>query len=379
MNRPRGDRPRGAVREGLIRRRQRLAAGAAQARRSMGPALQTAAAAAIAWTVAHYGLGHRQPFFAPVAAVIAMGTSRGQRGRRAVEVVLGVTLGIAVADLLLLAVGATPLRIALGALLAMSVAILLGGGSTLVSQAAVWSILVATIPPPAGTLVPERFFDALVGGGTALVFSQLLFPLHPLVEVTRAARPVIAGLAGALDELAEAVAARDLDRARDALELARALDGPIDELDEMVDSARDAARLAPPRRRVRRQLDPYVTMATRLEYATRNTRVLARAILRLLREGGPDDATAAALTAAIRDLGESVRAIGRRLDAPAHTPSEVARDAAVRAVLTAEATVADRGQLALSLVVGQIHSTASDLLQASGLDLVRALQALDDD
>jgi hypothetical protein len=179
--------------------------------------------------------------------------------------------------------------------------------------------------------------------------------------------------------VAEAVAAGDLDRARRALNLARALDEPIEELHEMVESGREAARMAPPRRRIRRQLDPYVTMATRLEYATRNTRVLARAVLRLLREGGPDPAAAPALAAAVRDLAEAVRSIGRQLEAPVQAPNELARRAAVRAVRTAEGTVADRGQLAVSLVVGQVHSTASDLLLAAGLDLAGALQALEGD
>jgi uncharacterized membrane protein YgaE (UPF0421/DUF939 family) len=356
----------------------RVRAGVAQVRLSLWPAVQTAAAAAIAWSIAHYLLGHEQPFFAAVAAVIAMGSSRGQRGRRALEMVAGVTLGVAVADLLLLAIDPVPLRIALGALVAMSVAILIGGGGTLVNQAAVWSILVATVPLPPGALVPERFFDALVGGATALLFSQLLFPLHPLVELTRAARPVVEGLAEAVDELAAAVAARDQDAALDALNQARALDAPIGTLNEMVDAARAAARMAPPRRGYLRQLDPYTTMATRLEYATRNVRVLGRGVRRLLRQGEIEPATASALAAAMRDLAEAVRAIGRQLDAPGRVGSGPARAAAVRAVRTAEGTVAERGQLALSLVVGQVHSTASDLLQASGMDMVDALQALEE-
>ena len=360
------------------RRLAGLGTGAAQVRASLWPSLQTAAAAALAWSAAHYLLGHAQPFFAPVAAVIAMGTSRGQRGRRALEMVVGVTVGVAVADLLLLAVHPVPLRIALAALVAMSVATLIGGGGMLVSQAAVWSIVVAILPPPPGAVVPERFFDALVGGGTALLFSQLLFPLHPLVEVTRAARPLVAGLAAALDALAAAVQARDLAAALAALNQARALDAPIGALNEMADAAMDAARMAPPRRGYLRRLDPYRTMATRLEYATRNVRVLGRAVLRLLREGAIDQATASVLAAAMRDLAEAVRAIGRQLDAPGRIGSGPARQAAVSAVRTAETTVAERGQLALSLVVGQVHSTASDLLQAAGMDLLEALQALEE-
>ena len=37
--------------------------------------------------------------------MITLGLTQGQRGRRAVEVVLGVTLGIAIADLLVILLG----------------------------------------------------------------------------------------------------------------------------------------------------------------------------------------------------------------------------------------------------------------------------------
>jgi hypothetical protein len=42
-------------------------------------------AATIAWVIAKYGLGHEQPFFAPVAAVIALNTTVGERGLNAVR------------------------------------------------------------------------------------------------------------------------------------------------------------------------------------------------------------------------------------------------------------------------------------------------------
>ena len=47
----------------------------------------------------------RAPFFAPIAAVISLSLTLGQRGRRAPEVVFGVAVGLIVADLLVLAIG----------------------------------------------------------------------------------------------------------------------------------------------------------------------------------------------------------------------------------------------------------------------------------
>jgi hypothetical protein len=47
--------------------------------------LQTAAAAGIAYFLASTVLGNEQPFFAPVAAVVTLGLSFGERGRRALQ------------------------------------------------------------------------------------------------------------------------------------------------------------------------------------------------------------------------------------------------------------------------------------------------------
>ena len=49
--------------------------------------------------------GHQTPFFAPIAAVVSLGTSYGQRLRRVAEVTVGVAVGVFVGDLHGAAVG----------------------------------------------------------------------------------------------------------------------------------------------------------------------------------------------------------------------------------------------------------------------------------
>jgi uncharacterized membrane protein YgaE (UPF0421/DUF939 family) len=66
---------------------------------------QTAAAASAAYFLAYYLLGHERPFFAPIAAVITLGVTLGQRGRRTVELVVGVAIGLMVADALVFLIG----------------------------------------------------------------------------------------------------------------------------------------------------------------------------------------------------------------------------------------------------------------------------------
>ena len=107
--------------------------------------VQVTLAATVAWLIATEVLGHPRPFFAPVSAMITLGITLGERPRRAVELTLGVALGIAVADLLVLALGTGTLQLALVVLLAMSAALLLGSGQLFATQAAVSAALVATL------------------------------------------------------------------------------------------------------------------------------------------------------------------------------------------------------------------------------------------
>ena len=60
---------------------------------------QCAVAAGIAWLLAADLLGHQTPFFAPIAAVVSLGTSYGQRLRKVAEVAVGVAVGVLVGDL----------------------------------------------------------------------------------------------------------------------------------------------------------------------------------------------------------------------------------------------------------------------------------------
>jgi uncharacterized membrane protein YgaE (UPF0421/DUF939 family) len=108
--------------------------------------VQTAAAAAIAWLLAAAVLHHQQAGFAPIGAVIAVEVTRGQQVRHAIELVLGVTLGIGVAVLLGSVIGNPPLRIAVVVGVAMTLALLISGSLVLVVQASLAAIFWPQLP-----------------------------------------------------------------------------------------------------------------------------------------------------------------------------------------------------------------------------------------
>src|SRR5580693_1939807 len=58
--------------------------------------VQTPVAAGLAWYIAHTLLGHHQPFFAPTAAAVSLSKDRALRGQHALQLMVGVVLGISV-------------------------------------------------------------------------------------------------------------------------------------------------------------------------------------------------------------------------------------------------------------------------------------------
>ena len=333
------------------------------------PILQTAVAASVAWYLATVLLGHESPFFASIAAVISLGVAVGQEGRRAAELVFGVACGLTVADLLVLAIGTGPVQIGVVVALAMAAAMLLGGGTLLVTEAAVSGLLVVTLDPTTQGLSPDRFLDALVGSGVALSVSAL-FPNDPRRMVERATQPIFDELIVMLGEITAALHTDDLEMAEHALGKARGIDSRMNRLKEALAAGYGTARLSPPRRRDFGYLAHYAAAADQLDLAVRNTRVLARAAVNMLQDGkhAPEQ-----LSEALLDLARAVETLGAYLERFDHLDT---RHFALQAAESATAVLKERNDLETSMLVGQIQSTAVDLLRASGMDYTESRQAL---
>ena len=336
------------------------------------PIAQTAVAAGVAWYLARLIVGQPLPFFAPAAAVISLGVARGQPRRRAIELVLGVAIGIASADLLggLIGKGAVQIGVVVG--LTMVAALLVGAGTILVNQATITAVLVMTLPTAGQGAAPDRFFDALIGGGVALLLSQVLFRRDPVATVARAGRPVLDELTTALRETADALAKHDLDEAERALLRARSLDDEITQFYDALAVARESAWLSTARHRVRGRLALYADAARQLDYAVRNTRLLARSVAAAIRQGVTIDP---GLVEAVSMLAAAVAEFAEQLPNPEHTDN--ARRLAVRAADHATAVLERRHDLYTSMIVGQVRATAIDLLRGSGFDAETARSALE--
>jgi uncharacterized membrane protein YgaE (UPF0421/DUF939 family) len=349
---------------GALRRRVRRVQG------DLWGILQTTVAAGAAWGLA--SLLHPHPYFAPAAAVISLGVSRGGRTVRAVELTVGVAVGIAVADIIVRALGANTLVLMLVVGLSMAAALLVGVGALLVNQAAISGILVVATLQPGASPSPSRFLDALIGGAVALLVGLVLFPRDPVRAMARAAAPVVSDLAVALRMTAEALREGDQDRARRALEMARGTDDELSAFFDAVALARETFTLRSPRRRTRERVPLYAEAAQQMDYAVRNTRVLARRALSAIRRHGPAPAPVAD---ALGLLAEAVLELGQQLEHPESDTG--ARRHALEAAVKATRVMQDDPGLSISVIIGQVRSTAIDLLRGSGMTGDEARAALD--
>lgn len=329
-------------------------------RANVGWTAQSALATAAAWVLAQQLFGHERPIFAPVAALIAVSATMGQRRRSAVEMVIGIALGIGIADSLVVLVGDGPLQIAAVVAGAMVVAVALGGGTVLVSEAAASALLVVTIQPPGSGLSGVRFLDSLLGGVVALAVTSLL-PRNPVVAVRRAAAPLLSEIAATLEDVARALERRDLELAERALVHARTLEP--DELEDAVAAGHEILRLAAFRNGTRAHFGRYAVAAGQIHTALTSVEALSRAGVRALSVG---DNVPAPVPDALRRLAETVRTLDEYLDDPAGKP--VVREPAVLAAAQATLVLEQTSNLSVSAIVVQVRSTAVDLIRGWGVE-----------
>jgi uncharacterized membrane protein YgaE (UPF0421/DUF939 family) len=319
-------------------------------------------AASLAWLLATEVVGHEQPFFAPISAVITLGLTVGQRRRRAIELAIGVAVGIAIADGLVAAIGTGTWQIGIVVALAMAAATLVGGSALLASQAGASAVLVATLQPPEGGFDFDRAIDALIGAGTALLVSSLLLPVHPLRLVRESTEPVLTRLVAALGQIATALTTRNPETADAALLAVARADGAHESLLETLEAAGEAARLSPQRRGSLEGIDRFAVAAGELGRAIENVRALARGSVRA---AGLHDTIPNEAVEAVQELARAAESLMGYLDGGEPEP---VREAAVRAAALANAVLEATGNLSAVHIVGQIRLVAVDLLRATGLE-----------
>jgi hypothetical protein len=340
---------------------RRLAAGA-------WPLLQGTAAATVAWVIARYVFDHHEPFFAPVAAVIALNASLGERGLNAVRLLVGVFVGIIVGEVTLAALGVGTGSLALATFVAMAIALALGGARIVVAQAAVGAILTVAIgEADAGV---QRLADALIGAGVALVFSQVLFSPEPVALVRRAEAAALGDLAEGLERTAEALERDDEELAERAMSGMREV---RDRLAELARTRRAGTRAARRSAVWRSQVAPAVREsenAGHLDVLGVSCMVLMRVAIA---SGAPGRQV---LAPSMRELSGALAQLAEAPGDRATRQSAADRALAVARRFTDGDAEADAPLAAAGLAVRMV---ASDLMTFAGVEPRRAVEAVNED
>jgi uncharacterized membrane protein YgaE (UPF0421/DUF939 family) len=325
--------------------------------------LQIVVAATGAYAFAAYVLGHSAPLLAATVCVSSLGLVRDARPRRVLETVLGMLVGILVAELLLLTAGSGWWQLALALGLTLIVARFLSTQASFAIAAAIQALIVMVIPAASPFL---RLVDGVVGGIAALLVTALI-PRTLQRDEARSGVAVYRAFDSAIATLAQALRRGDRLRAERGLEKARALQPLVDAWATTLDSGIAIARISPFLWRQRSELQRHERIRQSTDLATRNVRVIARRVVYLCDDG-------LARPVAADTLGELARAaqlVSQSLTDISLEP--VAREA-VRAVagrldpamLQPDASLGDQN------LIAALRPLAVDLLTATGMSSAEA-------
>jgi uncharacterized membrane protein YgaE (UPF0421/DUF939 family) len=179
-----------------------------------------------------------------------------------------------VADLLVQWIGTGAWQLTLIVVLSMSAALLLDAGILFVTQAAVQSIVVATLLPDPGAAL-TRWTDALIGAAVALVAATVV-PGAPLRRPREQAAAVARKTAELLRAASHVMVDGDSEPALELLADARGTDRMIRELQAAAEEGVSVVASSPFRVRHRPGIRRMVELVDPLDRALRSTRVLVR-------------------------------------------------------------------------------------------------------
>ncbi len=360
------------ARRAVVFARARLRQGTRRARIAFVPILQASVGAALAWAIAHHGLGQPAPLFAPIATWVCLGFTKNRVPRNVAELGLGATIGVVVGELVALAFGAGWWQIGLVGLVGALIGRLLDHGDLFTMQCATNGLVVVGMDAfglPGG--IGARWIDALIGAVVAFVIAVLV-PWTAEERPRRFARAALEEIAQTQDMLARALRARDVEELLDVSGQLRALREVVDDFEAVLKTAADIVNLNPVLRGERPQIEELQRMLALIRRAENTLVMLVRQSIGFTEQLGHLPGTVPLLeksAAATNSLAAAVGGWNRPVRAR-EVLTEVAAHSSPREVESADWRPAALRSLVRALVV--------DLLQLTGLSRADATARLND-
>lgn len=320
--------------------------------------VQCAVTAGLAWTVAAHLLKHPMPVFAPVAAIVSLGFSFGQRLSRAIEIGIGVAVGVFVGDLFVALFGTGAWQVVVVVAISMALATLVGARNLMITQAGVQSSIVVTLlPDPSQGL--SRWTDALIGCALALIVTTIA-PSSPLRRPRLLAAEALNEIASTLEACRDALESGDHEAAEQVLTRARNSEKRLSELDEANSEGMAVVRYSPFVHRHKEMMQSIAALYDPLDRLTRNLRVLARRVVVATLN---DEKAPPGYLEMMTDLIDIIRSMAAQLyerRLPTGLQSRLLKLGRKTAVVPLA------GSLSTIVVLAQIRSMLTDLLELSG-------------
>ncbi len=329
----------------------------ARVRGSLPAIAQIVIAATAGFAFAHYVLGHAAPLLAATVTISSLGLVRDARPRRVLETVIGMIVGILIAELIVLIAGVGWWQLGLTLAASLVVARFISDQPAFAIAAAIQAAIVMVVPASIPFL---RLIDGVVGGVAALLVTALV-PRSPLRAVTQEGAELFAAFDDAIGTLVQALRRADRQRAERGLAKARSLQSRVDTWRAGIDSGAAVARISPFLRRQRSEFERQERIRTQLDLASRNLRVIGRRVVYLC-----DDGVARPVPAdLLAELAAGARLIADALEDISYEPAAREAVRAVAARLDPAALAVGRSSVDQNLI-GALRPLAVDLMTAAG-------------
>lgn len=351
----------------------RIRSGGSRARKALVPAATAAIASVAAYAFAAIVLGHSEPYFAATSALITLGFGRDPHIKKALEVSIGVTLGILVGDSLQALLGQGYWQGVIVVFTTIMLARFIDSGVIFTTQMSIQAVLVVLLPIPDGGPL-ARSLDAVIGGIIAIAITMIT-PVSLRKETVSGMRELFASINDVLHELSDALRTHESRSGWTALIEARALQSKIDTVRTAIATADQAATYSPTRRSARQDLEEMSRTLEKTDLAVRSLRVIARRVITVIDELDAKATTAddvGKMSDWFSEAADAAAVLGRSVSEPAapgrHRSLSVARDAlgAVTTKLTPNTMGA--GTLHGEALVMMCRPMMVDFLEATGSD-----------
>ena len=278
---------------------------------------------------------------------------------------IGVAVGVFVGDLFVSAFGAGTWQVIFVVGISMALATLLGARNLMVTQAGVQSSIVVTLLPDP-SLGFSRWTDALIGCALALIVTTIA-PSTPVVRPRLLAAEALNEVAATLEAAIRALRTGDEAAAEDVLARARASENRLSELSEANKEGMAVVRYSPFVRKQRASMQSIAALYDPLDRLTRNLRVLSRRVVVATFHHDPVPQEYLDLMTELVDIIRSLSAqlYERRLPTAAESRLVQLGRRSSRVSLQA-------GTLSTIVVVAQVRSMVTDLLELCGLSYADA-------